>query len=97
MQGLMIRILGRPYSRPPAMFESFSKHDSVPLNQALVLCGIGAGVGVGTCGLGALIQNERVSPIVLTIGAVFFWGSLVGFLIIGLLSVARFIFDRLRK
>ncbi len=79
------------------MFEQFAKSDAVDFTKALVLCSIGAGIGVGTCGIGVLIGNERVSPIVIETGAFLFWSSLLGMLIIGLLSIARLILGRLRK
>ena len=79
------------------MFGSFKKDDSVYFHQALVIFGIGAGVGIGTCGIGALIQNEQVSPIVLSIGGVLFWVSVLGFLVIGLLSLIRFLLNRLLR
>ena len=79
------------------MFDSPQQKPWPSLEKAATICTVGLGLGIGTCGVGALAGNKRDVSWVLVFGSVLFFGSLLGLIVIGLVAVIRAVMDALRR
>lgn len=77
------------------MFNLLNKEKSLP-EKALTLGAIGMSVGFGTCGLGLLVNDDRLTGYILSTGSALFFVSLAVCIVIGLIMLGRAIWERLK-
>ena len=77
------------------MFNLLGNEKSLP-EKALTLGAIGMGVGFGTCGLGLMVGDDRMTPYIIGAGAVLFYASLATCIITGLIMLGRAILERFK-
>jgi hypothetical protein len=79
------------------MFDQMQPEKPSPLAKLFTICGVGLLLGFGTCGIGALVGNERVTSVFLWTGVAIFAASLAGFVILVLYALGRAFFDILSR
>ena len=57
--------------------------------RVIAFCAIGMILGLGTCGIGGLIGDERGTPVILAVGSIVFFGSLLGLCVAGVIALLR--------
>jgi len=67
------------------------------LSKAVTICAAGMVLGFGTCGLGFLFKTAGVIRPMAIIGSLVFFGSLLGFVVIGLIALCRVMLDVFRR
>ena len=71
------------------MFDYETRNDRTSLAKPLTICAVGMGIGFGTCGVGLMIDHDRITPIISGTGAFIFFASLLGLLALGLFALGR--------